>query len=840
MKLRSFAAALVLALAPVPVSSPAPAAAPQGTVHRAEQFYFVLPDRFANGDPRNDRGGLAADRLVSGYDPADKGFYHGGDLRGIIDKLDYIQGLGTTAVWMAPVFKNRPVQGSGADVSAGYHGYWITDFTALDPHFGTKADLRELVGKAHQRGIKIYLDIITNHTADVIRYAENQYGYVDKATEPYRDAQGRPFEDRNYSDGSRAFPTVDAKSFPYTPVFPTPADATVKVPAWLNDPTMYHNRGDSTFSGENSEYGDFFGLDDLWTERPEVVQGMTKIYADWVTSMGVDGFRIDTTKHVNMDFWPRFTRGIEAVAPRDFFMFGEVYSADPQFTSTYVRQGELPATLDFPFQETARNYVAAGGSAQALADLYAADALYTARDTGAGRMPTFLGNHDMGRIGSFIAGGGTDPATHLSRDVLAHELMFLTRGQPVVYSGDEQGFTGPGGDKDARQDMFASKTPDYLDDDLLGTDRTHASDQYDTAHPVYRAIAELSALRAGHSALRDGVQVTRHADSGPGVFAFSRVDPRERVEYVAAVNNASTARTVTVDTWSSSFTEVYGEGTAAGGARLTLTVPPLSAVVYRAGAPIPVGGAPTVTLTGPSGPTAGRAEVVANVTGDPLATVTVSARVDDGQWKVLGTADRAPYRVFHDLNGLPAGAELEYQAVVRDSEGRTASVRSRATVATPPQGGSRDWLVVHYNRPAGGYDDWGLYTWGDIDPAWQTQWPAGQPFAGEDAYGRFAWVKLKPGAKNVGFLVVNSAGVKDVEADRFVDVTQHGEVWLKQGDPAVGLSHDKPPVEDGVAILHYRRQAGDYDGWGCTCGTARPARPTGARRCSRRPGTRSA
>jgi len=815
--LLSIAAVSALLVSSAPASA-GPEEAPPPAKHeitaKAEQFYFMLPDRFANGDPRNDRGGLAGDRLANGYDPADKGFYHGGDLRGVIDKLDYIEGLGTTAIWMAPVFKNRPVQGSGADVSAGYHGYWITDFTELDPHFGTKADLRELIREAHGRGIKVYLDIITNHTADVIRYAENQYGYVDKATEPYRDAKGRPFEDRNYAGGTRAFPTVDTGSFPYTPVFPTKADESVKVPAWLNDPTMYHNRGDSTFSGENSEYGDFFGLDDLWTERPEVVRGMTKIYADWVTSMGVDGFRIDTTKHVNMDFWPPFARGIDKVAGDDFFMFGEVYDANPALTSSYVRRGELPATLDFPFQQAARGYAAQGASARTLADLYAADDLYTARDTGATRLPTFLGNHDMGRIGSFVAGGGTDPATHLRRDLLAHELMFLTRGQPVIYSGDEQGFTGPGGDRDARQDMFASRTPDYLDDDLLGTERTHATDQFDAAHPIYRTIADLAELRREHPALRDGVQVTRHADDGAGVFAFSRVDPRERVEYIAAINNATSARTITLDTWSSSFTRVYGLGSATGGGRLTITVPPLSSTVFRAAAPIPPGAGPTVALTSPTGPVAGGADVVAEVTGDPLATVEFAARVDDGEWTDLGTARRAPYRVHHDLDGLPAGAELEYRAVVRDSRGRTASVRSRASVATPPQGGSRDWLVVHYDRPAGDYAGWGLYTWGDIDPAWQTQWPAGQPFAGEDAYGRFAWVKLKPGAKSVGFVVVNSAGVKDVDADRFVDVTKHGEVWVRQGQPEVATSHESPPVEDGVAILHYRRPAGDYDGWG--------------------------
>ena len=137
-----------------------------------EQFYFVMADRFANGTTANDRGGLSDDRLVSGFDPASRGFYHGGDLQGLRERLDYIKGLGTTAVWLTPSFKNRPVQGTGENVSAGYHGYWITDFEQIDPHLGTNAELTRLIDAAHARGMKVFFDIITNHTADVIDYRE--------------------------------------------------------------------------------------------------------------------------------------------------------------------------------------------------------------------------------------------------------------------------------------------------------------------------------------------------------------------------------------------------------------------------------------------------------------------------------------------------------------------------------------------------------------------------------------------------------------------------------------------------------------------------------------------
>jgi len=116
-----------------------------------ENFYFVMADRFENGDTANDTGGLTGDRLVTGFDPTAKGFYNGGDLKGLRNRIDYIRGLGTTAIWLTPSFKNKPVQLEDGP-SAGYHGYWITDFTQIDPHLGTNADLRALVDAAHARG----------------------------------------------------------------------------------------------------------------------------------------------------------------------------------------------------------------------------------------------------------------------------------------------------------------------------------------------------------------------------------------------------------------------------------------------------------------------------------------------------------------------------------------------------------------------------------------------------------------------------------------------------------------------------------------------------------------
>src|SRR3954470_4266589 len=131
-----------------------------------ENFYFIMADRFDNGSTANDLGGLPADRLVSGFDPTAKGFYHGGDLAGIRQRLRYIKRLGTTSIWLTPSFKNKAVQLEDGP-SAGYHGYWITDFTQIDPHLGTNEELGALVREAHSLGMKVFFDIITNHTADV-------------------------------------------------------------------------------------------------------------------------------------------------------------------------------------------------------------------------------------------------------------------------------------------------------------------------------------------------------------------------------------------------------------------------------------------------------------------------------------------------------------------------------------------------------------------------------------------------------------------------------------------------------------------------------------------------
>jgi len=569
-----------------------------------EVIYFLLPDRFENGDTSNDRGRLTGDRLKTGFDPTSKGFYNGGDLKGLMNRLDYIQGLGATAVWLAPVFKNKPVQGPKGNESAGYHGYWITDFTSVDPHFGTNAEFKALVDAVHARGMKFYMDIVVNHTADVIYFDE----CTGKGRCPYRSIADYPYQRRGGVSGSAInsgftgerdesaanFAKLKDPNYAYTVRVPT-AEKDIKRPAWLNDPIYYHNRGDSTFRGESSTMGDFVGLDDVFTENPVVVQGMIDIFCGWIDRFGVDGFRIDTAQHVNPELWQKFVPAMLACARAkgipNFHIFGEVAmdDADPAHTAENTRVDKLPSVLDFGFLWAVRDVVAKDAPTDKLAKLFRADALYEGGVEAALRLPTFVSNHDSpGHIGWGIRHARPNASDDevLKRDMLANAMLMTLRGVPTIYYGDEQGFVGRGGDQDSRQDMFASKVAVYNQDKLLGTSSTTAQANFNPQHPLYREIATLAHIRTSHPALTRGLQLVRFSDDKPGLFAVSRFEPGTGREMLLLFNTslATVRQNVRVETRSTAFETLAGNcsATASAPGSVAVDLPPLGYAVCNA------------------------------------------------------------------------------------------------------------------------------------------------------------------------------------------------------------------------------------------------------------------
>ena len=530
-------------------------------------FYFVLPDRFHNGDPSNDNGSKTLKISQGGFDKTHRGRYHGGDVRGLMEKLDYIEGMGVTAIWLTPILRNQALQNG----IAGYHGYWVLDFTEIDPHLGSNADLKAFIDAAHERGMKVYFDIITNHTADVIKFKEC-HG---------EDGQGWSATDNKCPYKSLA---QIAAGDTYSVVVPKGME-NVKSPAWLNDPKYYHNQGDTSFEGENSLYGDFFGLDDVDTDNPEVVQGMVEIFNNIITEFKPDGFRVDTVKHVNMEFWQGFAPPViahaQSIGIPNFFVFGEVYSGDADVLSSFTTTGKLPSVLDFGFQGAVWNAIVANNGAQHLEKLFANDYKYKDKDSDANQLLNFVGNHDMGRIGFHLNNPefGYSMEEKLARTKLAHALMYFARGIPVVYYGDEQGFVGDGGDHDARQDMMPSQVASFNDDVLMGTDKTTADDNFDTSHVLYKTFKQYADIYKAHYGLRHGEQLTMHVDQGPGIFGFTR-NAGDGEKYLVLFNTANEAKTYRFPDNLATFKAVH-EGQGAKQDDREFTVPALDFVIYQ-------------------------------------------------------------------------------------------------------------------------------------------------------------------------------------------------------------------------------------------------------------------
>jgi len=197
-----------------------------------------------------------------------------------------------------------------------------------------------------------------------------------------------------------------------------------------------------------------------------------------------------------------------------------------------------------------------------LAKLFRADPLYEGGADAALRLPTFLGNHDAGRFPMLLKhfAPKADNAELLQRSMLGHAMLLTLRGVPTIYSGDEQGFVGKGGDQDARQDMFASRVATYNEDPLLGTRATTAQANFDRQHPLYREIAGLARLRTSYRALTRGRQVVRFAGDKPGLFAVSRFDPASGREMLLLFNSSTAAvhQRVRVEARSSDFQTLAG------------------------------------------------------------------------------------------------------------------------------------------------------------------------------------------------------------------------------------------------------------------------------------------
>ena len=260
-------------------------------------------------------------------------------------------------------------------------------------------------------------------------------------------------------------------------------------------------------------HGDFAGLDDLFTESPTVVRGFIDVYGQWIERFGIDGYRIDTVKHVNLEFWEAFAPAIRAKAREraipDFFQFGEVadHTGDTALVSEFSTTGNLDATLDFGFYDGARDFVSKGHAASGLAKLFENDAWYTGPDCNAQGETTFVSNHDDGRFGLFPEAGqpeGRRPARCATCSSSARSSCSRSGGSPSSTMGTSRAWSARGTTWARERTCSRRRRLNSAIFRSWGRQGPGADDKFDTGHPFYRTIQTLANLRMANPALSRG------------------------------------------------------------------------------------------------------------------------------------------------------------------------------------------------------------------------------------------------------------------------------------------------------------------------------------------------
>jgi glycosidase len=494
-------------------------------------LYLLMPDRFANGDTSND----APPKSPGLLDRSKGRYYHGGDLRGVIEHLPYLKELGVTALWMTPLYDNNDrlnerERYDNAPIT-DYHGYGAVDLYAVDEHLGDLDTLRSLVQAAHHLGLKVIQDQVANHVGP----------YHPWVTDPPTPTWWNGTEKRHLKNPWQTWTLMDPHASPEL------QQATLQ--GWFIDL-----------------------LPDLNQDDPEVRRYLIQNALWWVGSAGFDGIRQDTLPYVPRSFWHDWSAALK-LEYSDLKIVGEMWDGDPVLVSSFqaaaVPRADaidtgIDTLFDFPLFGAVRKAFGEGGSLRELAKVLAHDRLYPEP----GSLVVFLGLHDVPR---FVSEPGQ------SREGLAEAFTFLatTRGTPLIYYGDEIGMSG-GGDPDNRRD-FPGGWREDPQNAFTAAGRTPEQ------QALFEHVRRVLALRAKHPALRGGALTQLVAEDN--AYAFARRTETEALLIV--MSNATTQATVDVPVASlglatgTRLTDLLGVAPACwvSEGRIRVVLPPRSAAI---------------------------------------------------------------------------------------------------------------------------------------------------------------------------------------------------------------------------------------------------------------------
>ena len=491
----------------------------------ADLIYLIMPDRFANGDPTND----STDDTAEKADRSKLGGRHGGDIQGMIDHLDYLSDLGVTAIWPTPLLLDNDPMGS-------YHGYAAADYYKIDPRFGDNELFREFVDKAHDKDLKVIMDIVTNHSG----------------THTYWWAEDLPF-----ADWIHQFPEYTGSNHAFTT---------------LSDPHASKHDIMLTDSGWFTPM-----MADMNLDNPYLLQFFKQWAIWWIEYAGLDGFRVDTYPYNEKIPMSEWNRAVTDEYP-NFNIVGETWIAQTPLIAYWQKDNnnhdgfnsQLPSVMDFPLLNAANSvfkspetnggegansaWNGAKAGPKALYDVIAQDYLYKNPDN----LMIFTSNHDTDRVGDIV---GKDPER--MKAMLA--LFATVRGIPQIFSGDEMMFTSadpttghpglrvdfPGGWEGDRFDLFTDEGRAMADVDFDGSPirKGLRKEMYDYARNLFQWRKNAEVIHTGK---------TLHfipVNEGYGYFRYNDED------VVFVFINTSDSETVNVP-WSlySEISEGLGEG----------------------------------------------------------------------------------------------------------------------------------------------------------------------------------------------------------------------------------------------------------------------------------------
>jgi len=503
---------------------------PSPATWRDQVIYFLLPDRFSDGGegtrPLYQPGQHAATDKAQ-WMAAGKHF-QGGTLKGIQGQLGYLHDLGVTAIWLGAIWKQRVEMDT-------YHGYAIQDFLDVDPRFGTRQDLRDLVDAAHAKGMYVLLDVIYNHSGD------NWFYRVDgepRSEVPYRYDPRYPFHGWRTKSGQSVAAVDEADDGVWPQEFQDPEFYTRAGSIRQWDPESWE---DPMHPGNEFRRGDFCSLKDLRLSELEpgsdaVLAALVRVYQYWIALSDCDGFRVDTVKHVSReasrDFCGAIHEYAESIGKDNFLLIGEVTGGGGMARNYLEIFGRnLDAVLDIGYPAaTLGDLVKGMVHPRAFFDLFEShDDLGTHRQVGRYHI-SVLDDHDMvGRRKARFSAGNTIDAR---AEQVAHAVgvQLTTLGIPCIYYGTEQAFDGSVDRHDTSVEPAGGHADRYIRESMFGGTfgafQTKGCHFFDPAHPAYQRIAAIARVRNGEDdedvglTLRRGRQYQRETSFGDQGFGF--------------------------------------------------------------------------------------------------------------------------------------------------------------------------------------------------------------------------------------------------------------------------------------------------------------------------------